>query len=158
LLDLADAGEPERGRRLLDSWPASGHDARYNRLRGRWDLDFDHRPDRAADALRRVLLDLPHDWRTRYRLARALRILGRPAEAQAEAEALARLRETLEPRRLTERLNAALERLDDLRARLDLAELCDRAGLARLADAWRRDSATPAPLDALKTHELKPLR
>jgi thioredoxin-like negative regulator of GroEL len=144
--DLADAGEPDRGRTWLDGWPRSARDGRYSRLRGRWDLDFDHRPDRAATELRQALVDLPHDWRTHYRLARALRILGREDEARAEAETLARLRETLEPAGLSQRLDAALEHLDDPRARLDLADLCARAGLTRLAEAWRADAAAvPGP-------------
>src|SRR5262249_32147882 len=41
---LADAGERERGRALLGAWPSSARDARYWRLRGRWDLEYDHRP------------------------------------------------------------------------------------------------------------------
>ena len=35
---LADLGEPDRGRILLDTWPESMRDARYWRLRGRWIL------------------------------------------------------------------------------------------------------------------------
>ena len=33
---LADAGEPEHGRALLNDWPTRFQDARYWRLRGRW--------------------------------------------------------------------------------------------------------------------------
>ena len=33
---LADSGEPERGRALLEDWPIDTRDARYWRLRGRW--------------------------------------------------------------------------------------------------------------------------
>ena len=69
---LADAGEPDRGRALLESWPADERDGRYWRLRGRWDLEHDHRPDQAVTALRAAILDFPQDWRTHYRLARAL--------------------------------------------------------------------------------------
>ena len=70
---LADAGEPDRGRVFLEGWPAAMRDARYWRLRGRWDLEYDHRPDQAIPAFRAALEVLPHDWRTHYRLARALR-------------------------------------------------------------------------------------
>jgi hypothetical protein len=146
VLDLADAGEPERGRALLDAWPADRRDALYLRLRGRWDLDYDHKPARAAEAFQRVLSVLPHDWRTHYRLARALRILGRAQEARAEAGTVARLRETLDAHRLADRLDVALPRLEtDTSARFDLADLCARAGLARLADAWRAEAANSAP-------------
>ena len=69
---LADAGEPDRGRAVLNSWPESTRDARYWRLRGRWDLEYDHRPEQAVTAFQTALVDLPHDWRSWYRLARSL--------------------------------------------------------------------------------------
>ena len=56
---LADAGEPDRGRALLESWPADERDGRYWRLQGRWDLEHDHQPDRAVEALRTALAGLP---------------------------------------------------------------------------------------------------
>lgn len=126
---LADAGETDRGRAALDAWPESGRDARYRRLRGRWDLEYDHHPDRAEAAFRRTLEELPHDWKTRVRLARALRMLRREAEARAEAATVAKLRERLDPAALGPRL----ARGDPA----DLAELADAVGLPRLAGAWR---------------------
>ena len=68
---LADAGEPDRGRALLDTWPESTRDARYWRLRGRWNLEYDHHPDQAAAAFQTALVELRQDWRSWYRLARA---------------------------------------------------------------------------------------
>ena len=135
---LADAGESDRGRAVLDAWPEDLRDARYDRLRGRWDLEFDRQPARAAAALRRALAVLPHDWTTRYRLARALHALGQTDEARREAEAVALLRELLEPAALGRRLEADLAHLDDPASRLDLADLC-AAPASRLADAWRRE-------------------
>ena len=113
---------------------------RYQRLRGRWDLEYDHRPAQAVESLRRALAELPHDWRTRYRLARALLAAGRVPEARRVAESTTSLREALAPVPLGRRLSADLERLDDLKSRLDLARLCDEVGLSRLADAWRVDA------------------
>jgi predicted Zn-dependent protease len=133
---LADAGEPDRGRALLDSWPESTRDARYWRLRGRWDLEYDHRPEQAAAALRTALADLPHDWRSWFRLARALHVLGRDNDSQQAADAVSRIREILDPLVLGPRLHAAFDHLDDPAALHDLAALCNRAGLTRLADAW----------------------
>jgi thioredoxin-like negative regulator of GroEL len=155
---LADAGEPDRGRSVLDAWPASLRDARYSRLRGRWDLDYDHQPARAVGSLGRALLDLPHDWQTRYRLARALQALGRTDEARREAQAVARLRELLDPIALGQRLEADLARFDDPASRLDLAGLCAQAGLTRLADAWRRDTTTGeiSPQRAQRTRRGRP--
>jgi len=134
---LADAGESERGRALLDDWPESARDARYWRLRGRWDLEYDHQPDRAAMALKTALEEFPQDWRSWYRLARTLRILDRDVEGRHAAENVSRIREVLDPLVLGPRLDGAFNHLDDPVALRDLAALCDRAGLTRLADAWR---------------------
>jgi thioredoxin-like negative regulator of GroEL len=142
---LADAGEPDRGRAVLEAWPAAARDARYLRLKGRWDLEYDHQPARAVAAFQRALAELPHDWKTHYRLARALKILGRLDDARAEAATVARLRETLAPDPLGQRLARAFSHLDDPQSRLDLAHLCAQVGLTRLADAWRSAAAQPNP-------------
>ena len=146
---MADAGEPDRGRAVLNSWPESTRDARYWRLRGRWDLEYDHQPEQAVSAFRTALVDLPQDWRSWYRLARALHILGRDGESQQAAESVSRIREVLDPLVLGPRLHAAFDHLDDPAALRDLAALCNRAGLTRLADAWlaeaQRHAAQPPP-------------
>jgi tetratricopeptide (TPR) repeat protein len=134
---LADAGEPEQGRTLLDGWPEANRDARYWRLRGRWDLEYDHRPDQAVLAFRAALEVLPQDWRTHYRLARALRMLGRRDEAQEEAVTVGRIRELLDPLTLGPKLDAAFAHLDEPSAFDALADLCARVGLLHLAGAWR---------------------
>jgi predicted Zn-dependent protease len=143
---LADAGQPDRGRAVLDAWPGpeSDRDARYWRLRGRWELEFDRRPERAAVALQKALVPLPQDWRSWYRLARAWRILGCDAPARQAAETVARIREVLEPMALGPRLLADLDRLDDADSLRDLAQLCQSAGLTRLADAWRTEARLAA--------------
>jgi len=144
---LLDGGDLDRARRALGEWPGAepGRDARYWRLRGRFDLDYDRRPGPAVDALTRALADLPHDWKTRARLARALHALGRNADARREAEAVNRTRESLDPARLGPRLSADFEHIAEPSALLDLASLCDHAGLARLAEAWRREAASRPP-------------
>ncbi len=142
---LAEAGEPDRGRQILDTWPADARDSSlYARLQGRWDLDYDHQPARAITAFERVLAVMPQDWKTRYRLARALQTLGRHDEARQAAEAVSRLREHLDPSTLGPRLGAALARLDDPRSLSDLVKLCDQANLSRLAEAWRREATAPS--------------
>jgi hypothetical protein len=80
---------------------------------------------------------LSQDWRSWYRLARALKMSGRDNQARQAAEAVSRIREVLDPLTLRPRLDAALSHLDDPAALRDLAELAGRAGLTRLADAWR---------------------
>ena len=142
---LADAGEVDRGRGVLEGWPEAARDARFDRLRGRWDLDYDHNPARAAGSFERALVDLPHDWKSHYGLARAYRALGRDLDARSSAEAVARLRERLDPVTLGPRLAGDLARLDDPRALLDLAALCEGVGLAHLAESWRREARTPPP-------------
>jgi len=145
---LADAGEPNRGRVLLDDWPQSARDARYWRLLGRWELEYDHRPDRATAAFQTALAEFPQDWRSWSRLARALRILGHDAEGRQAAETVRRIREVLDPLVLGPRLDAAFDHLDDPVALRDLAALCNRAGLTRLADAWRALAQTNAQSSA----------
>ena len=133
---LGDAGETDRGRVLLDSWPESMRDARYWRLQGRWHLEYDQRPQHSIIALQTALVELPQDWRSWYRLARALHMLGRDTESQQAAEVVSRIREVLDPLVLEPRLHAAFEHVDDPTAVRDLAALCRRAGLSRLAVAW----------------------
>jgi len=142
-LALADDGDVERGRAVLDAWPEAARDARYERLRGRWDLEYDGRPATAADAFRRALEAAPHDWRTRYRLARALAALGRRDEADREARAVARVREALDPMASGRGLDDALSKADRPGSRAAIADACARVGLDGLARAWR--DLPPAP-------------
>ena len=139
---LADAGEPDRGRAVLDAWPGveSDRDARYWRLRGRWELEYDRHPEQAEDAFRRALETFPQDWRSWSGLARALTRLDRAADAHRAAEAVGRIREALEPTSLGTRLDDDFRHLDEPRALRDLAALTDQAGLSRLADAWRAEA------------------
>jgi thioredoxin-like negative regulator of GroEL len=139
-LALADSGEPDQGREVLKNWPVQGRDARYARLKGRWNLEYDHKPAEAVEAFRESLKALPHDWRTRYRLARALRNAGLEEEAKKASADVEKLREALDPLALGRRLDKDLAALDDPKSRLDLADLCERAGLTKLAEAWKRDT------------------
>lgn len=140
--ELADAGEPALGREALDAWPADARDARFQRLGGRWALEYDDDPRRAVELLRKALTQLPHDGPTRYRLARALKLDGRLDEAREEADRLARTREALDPRRLSSRLEADLSTRDDPEAQADLARLCRQVGLNRLSQAWQATSTS----------------
>jgi tetratricopeptide (TPR) repeat protein len=140
---LADTGEPERGRALLDTWPEATRDARYWRLRGRWNLEYDRQPEQAVTAFQSALRTFPQDWRTWYRLSRALHALGRDDEGRRAAESVSRIREVLDPLTLGPRLDVAVNHLDDPASLQDLASLCQRAGLERLADAWRALAQKP---------------
>ena len=149
VLALADSGDPDRGRAVLEAWPEAGRDARYHRLRGRWDLEYDRAPARAIESFRASLGELPQDWRTCSRLARALRNSGKIADANRAAVAVERLREALDPLTMGHRLDRDLAALDEAKSRFDLGDLCERAGLKRLAEAWRRDAEMPA-IDPLR--------
>lgn len=142
IADCLDGGDVDHARAALDAWPGqeTERDARYWRLRGRLDLDHGHDPGAAAKAFERTLTDLPHDWKTRVRLARAEHALGREAESRREAEVVSRTREALEPNTLGPRLAADFDRPDDPGALAELAELCARVGLSRLAEAWRSEA------------------
>ncbi|MGC8639105.1 MAG: hypothetical protein ACP5XB_04420 [Isosphaeraceae bacterium] len=137
LTALADAGEAEVGRRILEGWLPSNRDSRYWRLQGRWALEYDRRPEYAISALRTALMDLPQDWRSHYRLARALKMVGCVEEARREVEIVRRLQELLDPTFLEPKLKASFTHLNDPRALQGLVEVCTRAGLSRLANAWR---------------------
>ncbi len=137
---LADAGEPERGRAILGDWPSSARDSRYWRLRGRWDLEYDSRPEAAAAAFRIVLKEMPQDWRSWYRLARALRILGREEESRQAAETVSRIRGALDPLLLRPLLDESLGHLSEPAALEEIADLCKRVGLARLGEAWHSEA------------------
>ena len=140
---LADAGDTDQGRTLLDAWPEAKRDARYWRLRGRWDLEYDRAPKKAAEAFATALEALPNDWKTRARYARALQTLGQTAEAKRQAERVGQIREVLDTNRLGQRLANAIEHLDDPQSLLDLADLTQKAGLERLSQAWLREAREP---------------
>ena len=156
ILALADSGEVDRGRSVLAEWPQAGRDARYHRLAGRWALEYDRQPARAVESFRESLKTLPHDWRTRSRLARALQNAGLGDEAKRAARDVERLREALDPVVLGPRLDHDLATLNDPKSRLDLADLCARAGLANLADAWRIDAEAASPIDPLRADQRPP--
>jgi hypothetical protein len=144
IVALDERGEPDRGRTALAAWPELTRDARYERLLGLWALDHDGDPARAVAALERAVAELPQDWKTRARLARAYHALSRPADAARESARVTALRELLDPTTLVPRLASDLAHPDDPKSRADLADLCARAGLARLADAWRRSETAPS--------------
>src|SRR5262249_49669369 len=124
----------------LEAGPATNGRPGSWRLLGRWELEYAHQPERAVAAFRHALAELPQDWRSWYRLARALRVLGRDAEASQAAETVGRIREVLDPRTLGPRLDEDVNHPDDPAALRDLAGLCDPVGLTKVAEAWRQES------------------
>ena len=141
ILALADDGHVDAARERLDAWPFPLQDARYQRLRGRWGLEYDGKAAEAAAAFTKTLEPFPHDWRSHYGLARALQKLDRKAESATEAETVAKLRERLERTRLTPRVARDLADLESPEAIQDLADLCAGVGLKGLAQAWAKEAA-----------------
>jgi len=139
VMALADAGAIDEGRSVLAAWPETERDAGYQRIQGRWDLEYNRDPVLASTMLEAALGELPHDWKTRTLLARAYQAMKRPNDARREAARVSSLRELLDPSTLLPRLATDLSRPDDPQARADLADLCARVGLDRLAAAWRRE-------------------
>jgi thioredoxin-like negative regulator of GroEL len=140
---LADIGEAAQGRTFLDTWPRSSQDARYWRLYGRWQLEYDRHPKEATRAFQTALAELPQDWQTWYRLARALHMLKRDSESYQAAQTVARIREVLDPLVLGPRLDSAFNHLDDPQALREVATVCSQAGLPRLASMWMREAERP---------------
>jgi thioredoxin-like negative regulator of GroEL len=136
---LADSGELERGQEVISTWPEEQHDARYWNLRGRWQLEYDHQPKEAVLSLEKALQETPQDWRTWYRLARALSSIRRNEESLKAAERVKRLRELLDPLSLGPRLDRLFEHQRTTGTLLELAKLAEQAGLLRLATAWRSE-------------------
>lgn len=132
------AGEVQRARAALDAWPAPQRETnpRYWRLLGRWEQDHGRDPEGAATAYRQALAAQPHDWKTLYRLARALRALGRLEESNQAAQRTRILRERLEPESLGPRLNHSLQHFEQISAQSELAKICSGLGLESLATAW----------------------
>ena len=126
---LGDFGEPDRGRILLDTWPEATRTPVTGVSAVGRELEYDHHPHDAVTAIQIAIADLPQDWRSWYRLARAFHILGRDSESQRAAETVSRIREVLDPLALEPRLHVAFDHLDDPTALRDLAALCNRGWL-----------------------------
>ena len=142
-IELAASGFIDEGRSILDQWPKNVRDVRYDRLKGRWELEYDRRPDLAIQSFERVLQHIPHDKTSWFRLSRAYKAIGRDQESQIAADHVAKLVEILDPRTLSPRLTKDFERLNDPQSKLDLAEVCEKAGLVKLAKGWREEAARP---------------
>ena len=78
---------------------------------------------------------MPHDWKTRYRLARALAASGKIEESRNEARRMSEIRESLDPIQLGELLKSALPKGRSPEPDR-LVGLLKKIGLNPLADAW----------------------
>ena len=111
-------------------------------------------------AFRTALSDLPQDWRSWYRLARALHVLGREDESLTAALAVRRIRELVDPLTLGPRLDTAFNHLDSPATLSNLVDLCNRVGLIRLGEAWSTEAHAATQVskaDASQSKDLRPV-
>jgi len=105
-------GDYESIRQEMKQWPAD--DSRdavgWLRLEGRRLLEIEKDAAGAVPLFESVLTRMPQDWRSRYRLSRALAGAGRAAEARKEATRTVEIRELLEPASLEPVLKEAFPR------------------------------------------------
>lgn len=129
-------GDYEELKRAMDQWPAEARDSvAWARLEGRRSLEVENDPERAIPHFRSVLERVPQDWRTHYRLARALAGAGRHEEAQAQARRTVEIRELLDPDSLEKILDTTFTK-GKPPSPTKLIELLRRIGQTDLAQAW----------------------
>lgn len=106
---LFNSGLYEEVAVVLDGWPNSQRvTTSWHRLQGRRLQDLIQKPEEAVAEYQLVLKSMPHDWKTRYRLARALMAGGIADEARQQAHRMTEIRELLEPTALEPVLKRAM--------------------------------------------------
>ncbi|MBI1325040.1 tetratricopeptide repeat protein [bacterium] len=129
-------GDYEEVKRASNQWPAEARNSiAWARLEGRRALEVENDPERAIPHFRSVLERVPQDWRTHYRLARALAGAGRHEEAQAQARRTVEIRELMDPISLEKVLDATFTK-GKPPGPTKLIELLRRIGQTELAQAW----------------------
>lgn len=133
-------GEYDEIRREMANWPEddSRDSTAWLRLEGRRRLEIENDPKSAIPFFESVVARMPQDWRSRYRLSRALAGANRVQEARKEATRTVEIRELLEPAGLERILKEAFpqgkppnpEKLNILLRKIDHVEL------AQAWDEW----------------------
>ena len=133
---LFNSGLYEEAAEALEGWPQAGRNSTaWHRLQGRRLQDQDQNPAAAVTEFQQVLKSMPHDWKTRYRLARALKASGSPDEANLQARRMTEIREMLEPTALEPILKRAIPKGRPPEPS-PLIELLQRLQLHELAKSW----------------------
>ena len=134
---LFNGGFYEEAIQVLESWPVEMRaESAWHRLQGRRLQDADGKHTEAVLEFQAALKFNPHDWKTRYRLARALAAAGRIEESRNEARSMSLIRESLEPNRLAELLKSAIPKGRSPEPER-LISLLQSIELTTLANAWR---------------------
>src|SRR5262249_31799855 len=108
------------------------------RLRARLYLS-ENEPRQAATLLEQAVRSDRHDYQSRYQLAQAYHMLGRPKEADEQQRLCKETQDDLAE--LTNLSAAIAERPWDVAARTRLAEVCEKLDKTELAAMWRRAAA-----------------
>jgi|LakMenEpi03Aug12_release.lakeMendotaPanAssembly.Ray.scaffolds.fasta_scaffold32836_2 predicted Zn-dependent protease len=133
---LFNGGYYQEATEVLDKWPLDYRTGTaFHRLQGRRLQDVDGKHGEAVGEYEEALKFMPHDWKTRYRLARALAASGKTEESRKEARRMSEIRESLDPIQLGELLKAALPKGRSPEPER-LVALLKKIGLKPLADAW----------------------
>lgn len=133
---LFNGGYYQEATEVLDKWPLEDRTGTaYHRLQGRRLQDVEGKHGESVGEYEEALKFMPHDWKTRYRLARALAASGKIEESRNEARRMSEIRESLDPIQLGELLKAVLPKGRSPEPER-LVGLLRKIGLNPLADAW----------------------
>lgn len=134
---LLTSGQYDEAGEALKQWPAQVKESiSHQRLLGRYLQDNLQDHENAILSFQNVLKKATFDWKTRYRLARALKAAGQAEKAMTESARMLEIRELLEPNRLEPIIRQAFPKGKPPEPK-QLVELLDKIGLNALADAWR---------------------
>jgi tetratricopeptide (TPR) repeat protein len=129
-------GHPEAAETLVQE--AQSLDAKAPglfKVIGRLRLDAG-RAAEAVPALRQAVEANPRDYESRHQLAQALRSIGEVAQADEEAKRAVQTTEQIA--KLAELNQQAILHPTDAEVRIELAELCERLGMSKLAAMWHK--------------------
>ena len=133
---LFNSGLYDEAAGVLQTWPQNARQTTaWHRLEGRRLQDQAQKPAAAIAEFQQVLKWMPQDWKTRYRLARALMAAGMADEARRQARRMTEIREMLDPTALEPILKRAMPKGQPPEPPA-LIELLQRLELEKLATGW----------------------
>jgi len=134
---LLTSGQFEEAGKLLQDWPAAGQNSvGFQRLKGRYLQDSIQDYQNAIASFEMVLKKASYDWKTRYRLARALKAVGKEKEAASESARMLEIREILDPTRLEPIIRQAFPK-GKAPEPFQIISLLNKIGLNSLARSWQ---------------------
>lgn len=138
-------GAYEKAARLLETWPVDQRDVRYWQSLGIYQSEHLQQFEQAAESFRRVLAQLPDDWRTRHRLGICLRVIGDEDGAAAEFERADRIRAVLEREQMEETLKKLPQTITTADGRYEIGRIYEEVGRYREARSWYQEALALDP-------------